>query len=595
MKRNAFIIFNLLLILFLGVGCVGHPEQPSQQVATIPVESTEASKELSTAAANNTKLPLTKTAHKSNMSKGDVIGSEHVSTDAPVTILAGNVTLLIDSGAVSNEVEISIVATTEDNSGRIPENLTNLTADGAVYRMLPDGQQFEKDITIAMRYDSTALPYGCTADDIYTFFYNEQRHMWQQVERDSVDKQKQIVYSRTNHFTDYINGVLKVPENSDAMAYTPTSIKDLKAADPMEGITLIAPPEANNHGTTNLTYPLTIPAGRRGMQPQLAISYNSAGGSGILGLGWSLPISEISVDTRRGVPWYSDTLESETYTLDGEVLVTAYTDSNHLLHLNKPAYSIPWKHRSNADTMRFYPRVEGSFRRIERIGTSTDSYHWIVTDKNGIKYYYGEVDSARLKDEYGNIAKWCLNRVSDTYGNEITYTYTTYIDTVPRSGNISRQIIIKCINYTAYNRPPAEQGRYNVRFIYAEEDKIDAVTSGRYGFLEADAALLDHIIIEHNNTPIKYYVFGYKYGAFGKTLLCNIAEVSPDVFLSQCADCTGSFKDGRHNFHLPNYEFCGDNKYFDTIDSIRSERERPRRHQLLHLPGHYTVLRYLHF
>ena len=29
-----------------------------------------------------------------------------------------------------------------------------------VYRMLPDGQRFDKDITIAMRYDSAVLPYG---------------------------------------------------------------------------------------------------------------------------------------------------------------------------------------------------------------------------------------------------------------------------------------------------------------------------------------------------------------------------------------------------------------------------------------------------
>lgn len=573
MKKYIQHIAASLLALSVFVGCTQQARQladvPSVQSVSQPVpassaETTPAEPLMASASTPPSVLSNNRTVTDSHKDALHLVGSNHVTTTASAVVAADNVTLLIDSGAVSHDVQISIVATTEENSGEIPANMANLTADGTVYRMLPDGQQFDKDITIALRYDSTALPYGYTADDIYTFFYNEQTRMWQQVERDSVDTQNQIVYSRTNHFTDYINGVLKVPESSDAMAYTPTSIKDLKAADPLEGITLMTPPEANNQGTANLTYPLTIPAGRRGMQPQLAVNYNSAGGSGILGLGWSLPVSEICVDTRRGVPQFVDTLESETYALDGEVLVTAYTDNNGLLHLNKPAYATPWRPRVTSGQLQFYPRVEGAFRRIVRHGTTTADYYWVVTDKNGTKYFYGDSDASRLKDPHGNIARWCLSRVIDTYGNEMYYTYSPRTYYAPNSTNASRQLLLQHINYTGH-KPTGEPGKYTVHFVYAAQDKLDAVTSARFGFLEADAALLDHIVVDYDGHPIKYYVFGYKQGAFGRTLLCNIIEADPETFSSSCSDCSGAVNEGHSNFHEPDISFCGDPKTFDTI------------------------------
>ena len=510
MKRYTYYLFASLLAFSALIGCSRDNKRP-------PANFTEASP-----AGNVTTFSdsLVAQSDESSFAKpiGKVVGGKRVGRTCPATIVADNVTLLIDSGAVSHDVQISIVATTEENSGEIPANMANLTADGAVYRMLPDGQRFEKDISIAMRYDSTALPYGYTADDIYTFFYNEQTRMWQQVERDSVDTQNQIVYSRTNHFTDYINGVLKVPESSDAMAYTPTSIKDLKAADPMEGITLIAPPEANNQGTANLSYPLNIPAGRHGMQPHLSINYNSAGGSGILGLGWSLPISEISVETRWGVPLYDSNKETEAYLLDGTALVTAYEDEHNNLRLNKPVYHRNYEPRNSNDTTRFYPRVEGAFRKIERIGTHPSNYHWIVTDKDGTRHYYGFSEQSTLRDHKRNIAKWMLEKSIDTYGNTVIYNYTTKYVSVPGQPS-GKQLCINHIYYTGENN---SRGLYTIRFGYV--DKHDKTNSFRYGLEEINNYLLDRIEVMFCDNIIREYYFGYTEGEFGKTLLCKIFE-----------------------------------------------------------------------
>lgn len=543
-----------LLVFSAFMGCTPQARQSAMRpVAASPMEEAGVDALVASATTDTLHL-LTQVSSFSNNHASSLVGRQQVTTSAPAVVAADNVSLLIDSGAVSRDVEISILATTEENSGEIPANMANLTADGAVYRMLPDGQQFEKDITIALRYDSTALPYGYTADDIYTFFYNEQTHIWQQVERDSVDTQNQIVYSRTNHFTDYINGVLKVPESSDAMAYTPTSIKALKAADPMEGITLIAPPEANNQGTANLSYPLNIPAGRHGMQPHLSINYSSASGSGILGLGWSLPISEISVETRWGVPLYDHRDETEGYLLDGTTLVTSYLDENNNLRLNKPVYHRAYEPRFSSDTVRFYPRVEGSFRKIERIGTSPDNYHWMVTDKDGTRHYYGLSNQTTLRDHNRNIAKWMLEKSVDTYGNTVTYTYVTKYVTVPNQLS-AKQLCIDRIRYTGIDGSH-DHGQYIIRFNYV--DKHDKSNSFRYGLEEINNFILERVEVMFRDTIVREYYFGYTEGEFGKTLLCKIYEGYDDS-----ARCQQYIASGQRNTirNLSAYERCNVEPY----------------------------------
>ena len=69
-----------------------------------------------------------------------------------------------------------------------------------------------------------------------------------------------------------------------------------------------------------LVFPIEIPAGRQGIQPNLSLQYNSAGGNGWMGLGWDLSVPAITVETRWGVPLYSPYVESESYLMSGEQL-----------------------------------------------------------------------------------------------------------------------------------------------------------------------------------------------------------------------------------------------------------------------------------
>ena len=421
---------------------------------------------------------------------------------------------------------------------------------------------------IALPYDPSLLPQGFTEDDIRTYVYDRQHHRWVAIQRDSVNEAELLVCSRFRPWEkglphtqndlanpqdalaqvqdmmsfasqgegggdsplDFINAVLKTPEMPETSAYTPTSIKELKAADPLEGLTLMQPPTANNSGTANLSYPIEIPAGRQGMQPNLALTYSSGSGNGWLGVGWDISIPSITVETRWGVPRYDQDKESETYLLNGEQLATKDSEGNYEPLPHRAA----WKQRYG-DGKQFYPRVEGAFQRIIRHGTTPKNYWWEVRDKQGITYYYGRRtgqnfpdQEAVLTDNSGNIAQWMLTEVRDLKGNYVRYEYQTI-----RQGNSSnspRNIYPKEISYTLHDSLDATSAHYALSFVLKPNNE-SPTTSGRFGFLQTFDQLLEAIVVklqwdEWIYQRIKAYTFCYETGMYGKTLLKDIGQIA---------------------------------------------------------------------
>jgi hypothetical protein len=152
---------------------------------------------------------------------------------------------------------------------------------------------------------------------------------------------------------------ISVPEHPEGQSFNPNQIKDIAAGDPSAGIGLIDAPGASNAGDARLAYPLETPPGRAGIDPDLAITYNSSGGNGWTGVGWDVAAPVIEIDTRWGVPRYSTTQETETYLLEGEQLT-------------------PLAHRgalvARTSEKVFHARVEGRFERIVRHGTAPSNY-----------------------------------------------------------------------------------------------------------------------------------------------------------------------------------------------------------------------------
>ena len=284
---------------------------------------------------------------------------------------------------------------------------------------------------------------------------------------------------------------------------------------PTAGMTLIAPPEPNSQGSAQVKYPLRLPPGRQGMQPELAITYDSENDNGWLGLGWSLVTPTIELDTRWGVPRFSTSKETETYLYQGEQL-------------------FPVAHRGElrdrVTDATFHARVEGAFDRIIRRGDAPSNYWWEVTATDGTSFYYGgtpeegHLPAATLRNEAGAIVRWGLVLVVDRNGNRIDYTYQT-LNHAGNGGMTGRQLYLSTIRYTGHGSAP---GPFRIECQLDGGDRPDVQISGRLGLKEVTAHRLQRIEIYYREELVRAYRLGYTSGAFAKTLLAEIVEEGAD-------------------------------------------------------------------
>lgn len=305
-----------------------------------------------------------------------------------------------------------------------------------------------------------------------------------------------------------------------------SGLNGLQFADAAAQIDLVQPPTANNQGDAQIAHALSVPAGRAGLQPELALTYSSGGGNGWTGVGWDLSVGEVTIDTRWGAPRYDAANESETYLLDGEVL--APTAVRATLEARE------------AERI-FHRRVEGEFERVIRHGSAPGSYWWEVADKSGTNRYYGGTPedgrdaSAILADDSGNGFSWALKQVRDISSNTMTFHYETATGTGVGANNasIGRELYLSFIAYTgtvAGGLP--DDPAYEVRFLrdsqLNESQRPDVSVDGIGGFLRVTSDLLRHVDVYYRGTMVRRFVLNYSTGPFSKSLLANVVQAGSD-------------------------------------------------------------------
>jgi len=146
--------------------------------------------------------------------------------------------------------------------------------------------------------------------------------------------------------------------------------------------------------------PIDVPPGVAGMQPQIALQYNSSQQNGIIGAGWDLSLGSIQRSLKNGVPTYTSS-DIYTFTLNGETqeLAPTGTDSN--------------------GNLVFHSKIEEAFLKFVQ---SVDGTHWTVYDKSGTQYFFGETAASRIAGTPG-IFWWALDNVVDRNGNTMTFSY----------------------------------------------------------------------------------------------------------------------------------------------------------------------------
>ncbi len=445
--------------------------------------------------------------------------SETFMPDEEKTVTHEGAELTMAAGALDEATTFRISALTDIELARLDTGLINVTkGPRRGYRMLPHAK-FNAQNRLRLPFSPNQIPQGYTAADVQIFYFDEDAGRWMALENTAVDTAEEMVAADTDHFTDFIAGVVVAPESPQVASFNPTQLKDMKVADPSARINLIAAPQATNTGDAGMSYPLELPPGRQGLAPQLGLQYNSAGGNGWMGLGWSMSTQEVSIDTRWGVPRYDAAQETETYLWNGQQLT-------------------PVAHRGTlvpreAERV-FHTRVEGAFNRIIRHGDSPTNYWWEVTDKMGTRYAYGgdldsgqQVGSAVLADDSGNVFKWALTEVRDTNGNRVEYSHVTVVDTGLSLGSVpGRQLYCDAIRYTGDAGGP---GPFEVKFIRDRDlpnftRRSDTIIDGRGGFKMVTADLLRRVEITYNNIQVRAYEFDYTEGAFYKQLLQSVTQ-----------------------------------------------------------------------
>lgn len=405
----------------------------------------------------------------------------------------------------------------------VPTHIRNVTRGASAFLMegsLKDSAR----ISLKYRMDHVSPVTGVA--NLHLFYFDKKSKSWKDASGLSIDISEGTIEGSAPSNTNYFAGLISTPEMPEASAFVPTAISDIKAASPAAGMSLMQPPAASNTGEASINYPLAIPAGRNGMTPNLNLTYSSDAGTGILGVGWNISVSQIAIDTKWGVPKFPTDVEEEGYMLNGKVLIReGGTRPNRSATL--PSRSSV---SSQGDEARFFERTMHSYKEIKRGGGSTpDQYVWVETTADQTKYYYGtrdgstldNVGNSYLADNNGNIVRWYLSRIEDKWGNQINYTYQRVTDNDQREiTGFGKQVLLKKIDYTGYNNTA---GAYSVQFTYSAGRK-DALISMNTGVKELNNHRLDKIEVYYNTTKTKEFQFGFVEGDFGKTLLQEVQE-----------------------------------------------------------------------
>jgi RHS repeat-associated protein len=390
----------------------------------------------------------------------------------------------IPAGAVDGDVRVTMRALDRGQLAPIKVEMENVSTGGGAMRFGPHGLKFKKPVKVTLPIDASRMPLGMTHGDVVGFFFDEASSKWTELPKVSGNANR--IVARTTHFTDFIASTVRSPDHPDMQQFNPNTMNGVKSGEPAAGITMIEPPVANPSGSARLSYPIMTPPARNGIGPTLALMYDSERESsgGWLGIGWSLALSSIEIETRFGVPKYDAT---DIYSLDGAMLAP------------------------HATAGRYIRRVESSFDKIERLGTGPTDYRWRVTDKAGTVFTYGSGSNSRLANprltspDNGKIFRWYLERVQDVFGNFMTITYVH--DNHTKDAETLDEVYPSVIDYTG---GPSLTANYHVEFrLDAGNVRPDIAITARPGFLVGTRRRLTDILVKSGTTVVRQYKFIY--------------------------------------------------------------------------------------
>ncbi|MCT2406419.1 hypothetical protein NZD88_02475 [Chryseobacterium antibioticum] len=455
-----------------------------------------------------------------------------ISNDKEFDIQYEDLNLKIEK-ETSEAAYIEVLKLREKDIPSASNGLKNVTLNKSAYRFSVISGKLNKKVKITIPYDEKRLGLF-SPKEIKVFSFDYAKRQWKMAGPTEVDEKNKTVTFEGDGDGDYINGVISAPESPQLNSFAPTTISGLKAANPVSA-PLMEAPTASQTGDANINYPLMLPAGVSGMQPSLSVNYSSGSGNGWMGEGWNIGgLSSISVDTRWGTPAFTTGQETELYSIDGEMLVypNGYLPHRHNKVNPNGTFDTSRQARNGAGAKTFYLRKNHDFTKIERFGTDTSDYRWIVTSTNGTKTYYGGdqsalVPNAVLKNYNGNIIQWGIWKVEDVHGNNIIYEYKNQsINNFTGDDQNLNAGWVFHIDKIFYSGRNGQKGPYIVTF-FNDTSRQDKQINTKGILKRIEPYLLTKINVDFKNTSnqqlgIRSYNFTYNTGIFQKSVLSKM-------------------------------------------------------------------------
>jgi hypothetical protein len=256
-------------------------------------------------------------------------------------------------------------------------------------------------------------------------------------------------------------------------------------------------------GTMSYAIPIEVPPGRNGMQPGLSLVYQSSRGNGWLGVGWELEVGAIERNIKYGVN---------------------YTADDYLLRLAGATVELVFIGFDASNNREYRAKIESSFMRVKKLRTGG----WEVTDKTGKRYLFGQTVASRQVNPSASpqIFKWCLDRVEDTDGNYMTFTYV----------KDQNQIYLDRIDYTGHSTLSATN---YVKFY--TETRTDAPAMYTLNYSVVMAKRLKTIDVVANGLRQRVYKLSYGYysSSTGRSLLAGVQLYDKNATVDASGTVTG--------------------------------------------------------
>jgi RHS repeat-associated protein len=265
-------------------------------------------------------------------------------------------------------------------------------------------------------------------------------------------------------------------------------------------------------GSAQYTIPIWTPPGIRGLQPRLALTYDSGSSAGILGPGWNLAgLSAISRCNRTyaqdGTPAAITLTLADAFCLDGSRL--RLTSSETLSTYGEAGTT--------------YQTEIANFSNVTANGTAGNGpSYFTVQGKNGLTYEYGNTTDSKVLPPGGTTPySWALDKVTDRAGNYMTYTYS----------QTSGAYVLASIKYTALSGSTTFV--YQVEFGYTTLSE-PTVTYYLSGSQIQQTQQLSTISVQLYNTTTDLRVYKLTYTNSTGTVRPRLATIQ------ECGGSTGT-------------------------------------------------------